>query len=287
MSAQNKTYNILGVRIDALTMAEAAQFITERAADGDKPAAYVTKPYVEFLDRVSRDEHIKSVLNNSWLNLPDAVSTQWAAAYLAGRPSWWRVMKLGAGIILNRRELRKQIPEKFGGTKFAQKLLEEAAKKNLKVYLVGSPAHSDIAATARVITEQFPGVTIAGMWPGRLKNLRGMSLLEALRSGPVEADLAADLKRHNPDLILIGMGFPLQEELMAKLAPQLSHGVLIGEGGTFDYDVFGGKRRKAPDLFQRAGLEWLWRLILEPSRFRRQLAIPRFVWTVYLESKRR
>jgi N-acetylglucosaminyldiphosphoundecaprenol N-acetyl-beta-D-mannosaminyltransferase len=73
----------------------------------------------------------------------------------------------------------------------------------------------------------------------------------------------------------------LQEHIISRLTPQLDHGVLIGEGGTFDYKQFGGHRRKAPVIMQRLGLEWLWRLILEPRRLRRQWAIPRFIWRIW------
>jgi N-acetylglucosaminyldiphosphoundecaprenol N-acetyl-beta-D-mannosaminyltransferase len=285
-SKPNQHYDILGVRVDALTMAEAAARITDRAADTRQPAAYVVKPYVEFLDSAHPDTHLRQLLNASWLSLPDGVSTQWAAAYLYdGRPSWWRVMALGAGIIFRPRAVTTRIPERFGGTRFTWTLLEAAASRGLSVYLVGSPQGGDISATAAAIHDRLPKLVIVGSWAGQLDGLSGPALLEALRRRPVERDLAADLKAKRPDIILVGMGFPMQEELMAKLAGRLPHGVLIGEGGTFDYNSFGGYRRKAPGVVQAIGLEWLWRLFLEPKRIRRQLAIPRFVWTVYRASK--
>lgn len=77
------------------------------------------------------------------------------------------------------------------------------------------------------------------------------------------------------------MGFPLQERVCAYLAKHAEHGVFIGEGGTFDYADFGGRRTKAPVLLQRLGLEWFWRLLLEPQRLLRQLAIPRFIYRIW------
>ncbi len=73
---------------------------------------------------------------------------------------------------------------------------------------------------------------------------------------------------------------------MARLQEKLTHGVMIGEGGTFDYQQFGGKLPKAPGWVQKINLEWLWRLIRQPWRLKRQLAIPRFMWRVYQEGKR-
>ena len=77
------------------------------------------------------------------------------------------------------------------------------------------------------------------------------------------------------------MGFPLQEQVCAYLASHIGHGVFIGEGGTFDYEQFGGARPKAPATMQKLGLEWLWRLGLEPRRIVRQLAIPRFIYRIW------
>lgn len=286
-TAPDHSYEILGVRIDALSMDAAATRIVARAADTKQPAAYVVKPYVEFLDAAHLDTRSRHLLNDSWLSLPDGVSTQWAATYLyGGRPSWLRVMGLGSSIIFRPRAVTTLVPEKFGGTRFTWKLLEAAAANNLCVYLVGSPHGGDIGLAAAAIQKRLPNLAVVGSWPGQLDGLQGPELLKALRSQPLERDLVADLTAKHPDIILVGMGFPLQEELMAKLAGQVSHGVFIGEGGTFDYDSFGGRRRKAPAAMQRMGLEWLWRLLQQPKRIRRQLAIPRFVWAVYRASKR-
>lgn len=279
-------YQILGVAIDALTMAEAAELIVGQATDKQQSARYVVKPYVEFLDRAAREPKTVSLLNHAWLSLPDAISIQWAATYLyGGKASWWRVMSLGASIIFRPSQLTGFIPEKFSGAVFTWKVLERAAENQARVYLIGSPVNSDISVTAETITQRLPQSRIVGSWPGHLGGKQGAVLRQALKTEPIEAELVSDLKATKPDLILVGMGFPLQEELMAKLAPQLSHGVLIGEGGTFDYDSFGGVRKKAPAAMQKIGLEWLWRLIREPRRIRRQLAIPRFIWTVYRSSK--
>ena len=283
-----KHYDLLGVRVDALDMSAAAELITARAADPKQPASYVVKPYVEFLDQGHRDEHVRALLNNAWLSLPDSVSTQWAAAYLyGGKPSWWRVMSLGIGIMVYPRVIRRQIPEKFGGTTFAWKLLEDCAARRLRIYLIGSPVQSDISVAAKAIRQRLPELEVVGTWPGHLKGKSGEGLRKALQRGAIEQELVEDLRETKPDIILVGMSFPLQVELMVKLMPQLTHGVLIGEGGTFDYASFGGVRTKAPRILQQIGLEWLWRLILEPSRWRRQLAIPRFVWAVYQSSRTR
>ena len=281
-----KNYDILGVKIDALTMNQAAAMIIEHAGS-KQPSCYVVKPYVEFLDEASRQPALKTLLNNAWLRLPDAISLQWASTYLYGeRHSWWRVMILGAQIIVRPNALKHYIPEKFAGATFSWKIVKMAAKQQQSIYLIGSPKGSSITKTAEIIKQAEPQITIAGTHAGIIGGKSGTALRTALTHKDIEADLVADLIKTKPDLIMVGMGFPLQEELMAKLVKQVNHGVFIGEGGTFDYDSFGGGRTRAPRFVQHIGLEWLWRLLLEPSRIRRQLAIPRFIWAVYRDSKK-
>lgn len=278
-------YKILGVEVDSLTMRQAVERIGERAQLSQ--AVYVTKPYVEFFDVAVRNETVRRLLNDSFLCLPDGVSTQWAAQYLYGGRRWWgRGLWLAASIILKPSAIQKLIPEKFGGATFTWELLKYCQRHKLTVYLIGSPKKGSIATTAAAIIRQLPDLKIVGTRPGELAGLRGEALRKALvDQQPVADDLLQDIQAKQPNIILVGVGFPLQETLMANLAPQLSHGVLIGEGGTFDYDSFGGIRKRAPKWIQRIGLEWLWRLTIEPTRIERQRAIPRFMWRVYQAGK--
>ena len=262
---------ILGVRIDALTIDGAIARIVARAADRGSLPAYVVKPYVEFFPPTAETHEL---LNGAWLSLADGVALQWAAAYERGRPGMVRLARSLAAIVLRPRSLEEPLPERFAGITFTWPLLERAAEAGLRVVLVGSPKEQSIEATAAHLRAAIPGLGIVATFPGR---------------GPVlEPDaLAARLEAAGADLVLIGTGFPRQERLCAGLTRRLDHGVLIGEGGTFDYTEFGGAIRRAPAPVRRFGLEWLWRLVREPSRLRRQMAIPRFVARVHREAVRR
>lgn len=281
-----KQYDILGVTTDSLTMRQAVELISARAKQNG--ACYVTKPYVEFYDAASGDPKIRAVLNQSYLCLPDGVSTQWAAQYLYGGKRWWgRALWLAASIMLRPAAIRKLIPERFSGATFTWKLLQNCDQQKLSVYLIGSPKNGSIATTTAAILQQLPGLKIVGTRPGELGGLRGHALLQALESDQaVLNELTTELKQKQPDVILVGLGFPLQELVISRLANELQRGVLIGEGGTFDYDSFGGIRKRAPKWWRKIGLEWLWRLLLEPSRLERQRAIPRFMWRVYQQGRR-
>lgn len=270
---------LLGVDIDAVSTTDAIDYICARAAAG-QPSGYVIKPYVEFLDRAYRDQELRDLLNHSDLAVADGVALTWAAAYLyAGRRSFGRFWLTLAQIVFAPDHLRWPLPDRASGTNFTWPLLKQAAKHNLKVFLIGKESDADIAAVAKVISKQVPGLDITG-------TLCGIDPQSPYRQ---VSDLWLDqtataIRNLKPDLVLVGMGFPLQEAVCAHLAAHIDHGIFIGEGGTFDYDSFGGPRRKAPAWMQRAGLEWLWRLILEPRRIVRQLAIPRFIYRIWRSS---
>jgi N-acetylglucosaminyldiphosphoundecaprenol N-acetyl-beta-D-mannosaminyltransferase len=262
---------ILGTTIHAIPTEQAAHAIVDYALT-NKPAMYVTKPYVEFLDLAASHSGVQDILNKSFLTLPDSVALQWAALYLnGGKRSLLRLIKTLSSITTNPQQLSKVIPERFAGADFCWQMLEVAASKKASIYLVGHPRNGSIIHTAETIQKRHPSIKIVGTFDGFDVNTN-------------EGGLVDDLQKLKPHLVLVGIGFPRQERLMARIAPQLGSGLLIGEGGTFDYTSFGGTMKRAPGWLRRSGLEWLWRLGLQPRRFGRQLAIPRFIWKVYRSS---
>lgn len=267
---------LLGIEIDALTNVEAIDYIATRATPG-QPAGYITKPYVEFLDQTRRRPHLRSLINDADLTIADGVALVWAAHFLyAGPRNLWRFMLSLSQIVLSPRSLLWPLPDRAAGINLTWPLLERAAREHLKVYLIGSPKHGSIQHTVRTLSQKIPTLTIVGSHDG---------LDPTASRGHVSDDwlqtTTATVRAAAPDLILVGMGFPLQETVCAHLAAHLDHGIAIGEGGTFDYELFGGTQPKAPAAFQRLGLEWLWRLAREPRRLVRQLAIPRFIWSIW------
>jgi N-acetylglucosaminyldiphosphoundecaprenol N-acetyl-beta-D-mannosaminyltransferase len=178
-----------------------------------------------------------------------------------------------AEIVLRPRSVATVIPERTAGVTFTLALLERCRARGLGVFLIGSPKASSIDHTATHLEGLFPGLRVVGTAPGRIDPRTEARTVEALR-------------RATPDIVLVGLGFPLQERLMARLAGRLEHGVLIGEGGSFDFRELGGRIRRAPPLLRGLGLEWFWRLGREPTRLRRQLAIPRFVAAVQRQTER-
>lgn len=279
MSLQTKfpKEEILGLEVDNLGMSQASSEIFRILKQ--KRAHYIVKPYVEFFSHTT--EKSRSLLSNAYLALPDGVSLNWAVYFNKHTARhWWDAISSAAKIVLQPNELHLALPNHSWGTNFTLTLLKDCAERGKTVYLVGSPKKSTIANTKKFLERKVPGLKIAGTFSGRDGRV-------GYFTNAMEAKLRQELKRLKPDIVLIGLGFPLQEAVCARLAAQLNHGVLIGEGGTFDFTNFGGYLRKAPLWMQRVGLEWLWRLMLEPSRIRRQLAIPRFMWQVYRANRRK
>lgn len=269
--------NILGVGVDVIYLTEAIKYICDDAADRARPGAYVVKPYVEFLDRAAKDPKLTELLNGAELSIADGVAVLWAAHYLyAGPRTAARFFQTLSQIVLAPNELAWPVPERAAGTNFTWPLLRAAAVRKLRVYLIGKETPAAIEQVAAVIQAAIPDIEIVGTLSGRDPGSRRGQVSEEWLE-----QTAGRLTAARPDLILVGLGFPLQEQVCAQLSRAVGHGVFIGEGGTFDYDSFGGTRRKAPAAVQRIGLEWLWRLLLEPSRFRRQLAIPRFIAKIW------
>lgn len=262
---------ILGAPVDPLTIAEAVDRIARRAADPQSGAAFVLKPYVEFFGPRATPE-VRAAFARAWLCLADGVALQWATAYARRREHGIAdLLSSLAAIVLRPRSVASVLPERVAGITFTLALLERCRREGLGVFLIGSPKRRSIEHTARHLEDLLPGLRITGVAPGRV-------------GAEDEAGILDAIERAHPDLILVGLGFPLQERFMLNAVDRLGHGVLIGEGGSFDFRELGGSIVRAPAWVRRAGLEWLWRLVREPRRVVRQAAIPGFVIRVHREA---
>lgn len=144
-------------------------------------------------------------------------------------------------------------------------LLEESHRRRLRVYLLGS-TREVVAATACRVRSSL-GLSVVGFHDGYFTET-------------TEADVLRSILEARPHIIFVGMGSPRQELLMSRLVHRIPRGVMIGVGGSFD--VISGRKERAPLLMRRLGLEWLYRLVAEPRRLLRMIALPRFVLLVLL-----
>lgn len=141
----------------------------------------------------------------------------------------------------------------------------EQFSESKKFYLIGSKPEV-IEATVAKLKQTYPSINIVGYRDGYLKN------------GDKEA-LIQDISEKKADFIFVAMGSPLQEQIMAEMH-QAFPACYMGLGGSFN--VYTGAAKRAPVLFQRLGCEWLYRLLREPTRIKRQLKLVKFLFLLSL-----
>ena len=171
------------------------------------------------------------------------------------------VLADGVGITLGAKILGQPLKARVPGVDFAAALFAEMAKQEQSVFLYG--AKPGVAARAGVnLRQQYPGLRIAGTADGYSDSA---PVIEAIQSA-------------KPDLLLVCLGAPRQEEFMAKHQGTLGVGLMAGLGGTLD--VLAGEVTRAPKAWQKLGLEWLYRLLRDPRRAKRMLKLPLFLFAV-------
>jgi N-acetylglucosaminyldiphosphoundecaprenol N-acetyl-beta-D-mannosaminyltransferase len=273
--AQDPEVRILGVRFDNLPRAEAAQRIAEMAVKG--PKGYVVKPYSEFMARAARDERFRETLNGAALCLPDGVGVVWAAHYLSlpgGRLRALLQFPLShLSMVLRPPALRGPVREPMHGVDLTWEMLAALERAGASVYLLGGTTE-ELVGTRRQVEARLPALRIAGARHGYFRT-----------SGEENERVIADINAAKPQALLVAIGSPRQEEWIAENIGRLEVNVAVAEGGSFSF--ISGTTRRAPGWMRRAGLEWLFRLLRQPGRIRRQLALPAFVWLVFRERWRR
>ena len=187
--------NILGVDVDAVTMAEAVD-VVRRAMD-TRAGVMVATANAEMLMRATHDEELRRILNASALVVPDGAGTVWAA-----------------------RHLGHAMPERVAGYDLAQELLRCAPAEGRRVYFFGSAP--GVAEKAKAKAEQlYPGIEIVGVRNGFF-------------SPADNASIIAEIRAARPDLLLVALGVPKQEKWIAAHLAELDVPVAIGVGGTLD-----------------------------------------------------
>ena len=152
------------------------------------------------------------------------------------------------------------------GIDLAEALCATSGERGHKIYFLGGK--EGISKKAQMaILRRYPNANIVGEHHGYFKN-------------DIEP-LLADLREKQPDILLVAMGSPYQEEFILRYQKLLNIPVAIGVGGTLD--VFSGEVKRAPELVQTLKLEWAYRILSDPKRWRRTLVLPKFVLAVLKE----
>lgn len=175
----------------------------------------------------------------------------------------------GIGIVQASRKLQTPIKERVPGFELMLGLLEIASMKNKRVYFIG--AKEDIInLTVSNVSKKWPDLEIAGYHHGYFDH--------------EDPQMIEQVKATRPDIVLVAFGFPRQEKWIKSYLASADYGIAVGVGGSFD--VLSGKTKRAPYLVQRFHIEWLYRLVKQPSRYKRMLALPYFIREVYRQNKK-
>ncbi len=175
----------------------------------------------------------------------------------------------GIGVVYASRILGHSLPERVSGFDLANSLLAQAAPMGKTLYLFGGKPGIAQAA-AKKIEELYHGIKIVGVSDGYFDEEK-------------EKEIIADIKEKSPDILFVCLGFPKQENWIDAHS-DINAKVVMGIGGSLD--VFAGEVKRAPEIYQKLGLEWFYRLIKQPSRFVRMLALPKFGLTVLFCGKK-
>lgn len=172
------------------------------------------------------------------------------------------VLPDGAGVVLGAKILGTPLKEKVAGVEFADGVMGLLAKKGGSVYLLGSkPGVAELAAEKMLA--KHPGLTIAGLADGYFKE---------------EAPVIEKINAAHADVLFVCLGAPKQERFMTEHRQELNVRLMAGLGGSLD--SFAGTVKRAPRWMINCSLEWFYRLIKEPKRFKRMLRLPKFLWAV-------
>ena len=170
------------------------------------------------------------------------------------------VLPDGAGVVLGAKILKTPLKQKVAGIEFAQNLLPILEETGKRLFLLGSkPGVAELAAEKML--QKHPKLCVCGTMDGYFKD---------------DGEAVARINEARADVVFVCLGAPKQEYFMQKHAPELNVHLMIGLGGTLD--GIAGTVKRAPRWMIRLQLEWLYRLIKQPSRLGRMMRLPKFVF---------
>jgi exopolysaccharide biosynthesis WecB/TagA/CpsF family protein len=235
--------HILDLPVDAITYESWLNLIDEWIGEPANPPHHVCTINPEFMMIAQNDVNFRNILNRADLCVPDGVGLLWAARYL-GRP----------------------LPQRVTGSDGVPKIAERAAQSGWRLFLLGAaPGVAEKAAA--VLMQRYPNLQIAGLYSGS--------------PAPEEEDAIVEhVNASRADILFVAYGAPAQDKWIARNLPRLQVKMAMGVGGAFDF--IAGVIPRAPLWMQRMGIEWLFRLYLQPTRIGRMMRLPRFMLAVLL-----
>ncbi|NBD27972.1 WecB/TagA/CpsF family glycosyltransferase [Paenibacillus glycinis] len=239
--------NIMGIPVPKLTMPETVARIQGVLAERKRKLFHVVTLNPEIAMSCQQDAELRGIVDGADLLTAD-----------------------GIGIVLVSRMRRNPLPERVTGCDLLFELLEAGNRSGWSFYLLGADEATNRRA-ADLIRQRYPGVSVVGRQHGYFD--------------PSEDErVAADIAAKRPDVLVVALGAPKAERWIHARKDRLQARVAVGVGGSLD--IVAGTVKRAPAVWQRLHAEWLFRLLNQPSRWRRQLILPRFALKAILYKER-
>ncbi|KOP66182.1 N-acetylmannosaminyltransferase [Bacillus sp. FJAT-18019] len=239
------TVSVFDIPFSKLSMKDTVKYLTEVVQSRQQPHQVITANPIMVMTAVNNPAY-KQMMQSAEIIVPDGTGIVWAAG-VGGDPLEGRVT----------------------GFELLHELLKAGETYRWKFFLLGTTAEV-IQEAAERLQMQYPAAIICGYRDGFF--------------GPDEdAEVIEQIRADSPDILFVARGADNQEPWIAEHKEALQVPVVMGVGGSFD--IISGKLKRAPKVFQKLRLEWFYRLLKEPTRYKRMLALPKFVVKVLREKE--
>jgi len=214
-----------------------------QAVEAKAPTQVITANPIMVMTALENPEYM-AMLQRAELIVPDGTGVVWAAGYV-GKP----------------------VAEKVAGIELMHELIRIGETRGWRVYLLGTDPETIRTAAAK-LQERYPKVVLAGYRDGYFRSDQDQAVIEEIR-------------RAAPDLLFVGRGADTQEPWIDRYKAELGVPLIMGVGGSLD--ILAGRLKRAPQWMIRLRLEWFYRLVKEPTRYKRMLVLPKFAIKVMKE----
>ncbi len=242
------SFKVLGVRVHAVQIPETVAQV-EQWISQRRPERFVSFSGMHGVSESIRDASVREILNSADLVVPDGMSLVWV-----GR----------------QRGQAQRLKRRVYGPEFMETFIRQTGSRYRHYFYGGAPGVADRLATKM---RRLYAIEVAGTYCPPFRAL----------TEEEEADLQARVRTASPDVLWVGLSTPKQERWMHEHRGRLNVPVLLGVGAAFDFHT--GGVQQAPAWMQENGLEWFFRLVVDPKRLWRRYLIsgPRFAWNASLE----
>ncbi len=242
--------NVLGVPVHKVDMNEALNTASS-FFENDKKSVIIT-PNSEIVMMAKDDEQFLNIIKEADLVIPD-----------------------GIGLVIASKIIKNPLKERVTGIDLMENILNYCNESNKSIFILGGkPGVADKAVEN--IVEKYPNIKKSGAHHGYFK---GHHI--GHEGHDEEKEVLKKINELKPDILFVAFGAPKQELWIQKYKDEVNVSVLMGVGGSVD--VYAGEVTRAPEFYQKFGLEWLYRLVKEPWRYKRMMLLPKFIVHVIIK----